>query len=151
MAGRAVATMTVSMIEMKLVAIRDANASMKESDFFSRGATGAILEMASSSELLDKDITVVVILGSLRGILRISLPDTYQKFNVSWEGRWMVLIKTDKYTVLDSRFWTPSPQVPERQVMSYFILSQLVGLGSKPACQGYRYRIFTKQLHAQQY
>jgi hypothetical protein len=33
MAGRAVATITVSMIEIKFVAIRDANARMKESDF----------------------------------------------------------------------------------------------------------------------
>lgn len=32
MAGRATATMTVSMMEMKLVAIREANARMKESD-----------------------------------------------------------------------------------------------------------------------
>lgn len=38
MAGRATATMTVSMMEMKLVAIRDANARMKESDF--RGDIG---------------------------------------------------------------------------------------------------------------
>lgn len=56
--------MTVSMIEIKLVAISDANARMKESDFFLSGADSA---MAPSSKL-DKEM-IVVLVGSLRGIL----------------------------------------------------------------------------------
>lgn len=50
--------MTVSMMEMKLLAISDANARMKESDFFVGGAsfsTGADLAVPGSCDTEDEE------------------------------------------------------------------------------------------------
>lgn len=58
MAGSAVATMTVSMIEMKLLAIIDAKASMNASDFLSVFGFISFSGVVEASHFKDSSVVV---------------------------------------------------------------------------------------------
>jgi hypothetical protein len=69
MAGRAVATMTVSIIEMKLLAIIEANASMKARDFFSVLGLISFRGIVEVSDCEDSSVVVEDWASSLSGEL----------------------------------------------------------------------------------